>query len=1019
VLVGTRARREECVACHKQVFLAERIVVGFPGQLRHRTCFRCDRCAAQLTLASYYETEKGQFCCETCPDEERNVYSGEDNDDDELLSISKSAKEGECSSDSDASSDSDLEENTSLRYERRSRSRTPPPPSPRTLHRSRSKTPPPPSPRTVFLKESLQSSTTSPSDVVPPAKPPRSLIQDTYVSNFSEMSPALCGKNSQPPSLTLDNILTTTPISCDNAKGHETCQSCDTLDTGQNIQTDNTNIVASSISQNKLLPNSKSDMKNEMQKEIIIENKVKSVRAIFEDKIVKSVENDKDKHAAKFILIDDKSSVDLESNVKNLKPVKSEEANDLKNNKNHEFDEEKEPVAQKSSSDIVSTDMSVYSHSDDIFVDKPSLGLPDTVLVCNVVATSKDKLSSDSALESDASESHPVDTSEIPSIVISSDISIISDDKENQHGAISDSNIIVNNFDNKNTEDLDSNFDEKVDSKISSNLNRDIVDNLETKSDDNSSTEDSINAKSSNTEHMEASEKEYPDELNPFGSDDDESKVEKVRSVKEFSKEVDSSTELRIVSSANIDKKNVKATPFNPFDSDEDEAISEENKEKTAPENAKKKSLNPFWSDEEAEEESSPKKKVKPPRPPPPSLKYETMTKKKKYILPSSPYQDIHPPSPSLSSKSSSSDQSTLRLKKKLRQAPAPPSPALSTSLLSSSNETDEIKDEALSAKLQKDLRNHNSKLRGDGNHQRDDVSSPVSMKGTISTPKSERGEWRRKKGPAPSRPVPQKRAIRKLPMRQVAQELQDIEVKQTELERQGVILETAIRERTEGPSSIKSLPSESGSPNDSLSTSSEAEKSLQSLNSGTSTHPSMEVEDMILQLFELVNEKNELFRRQTELMYLKREKRLEEEHAELEYQIRCLMLKHPSERTEDDGKIEEELISRLLKVVEQRDAVVNCLEMERQREAIEDESIAKHMIKYQEKHVEGIDSDEERERVAKKKKKKLRLLKKKKKKEKDREKVSKVDADKDIDETEVKKKKKNWFKKSPLSSVI
>lgn len=29
------------------------------------------------------------------------------------------------------------------------------------------------------------------------------------------------------------------------------------------------------------------------------------------------------------------------------------------------------------------------------------------------------------------------------------------------------------------------------------------------------------------------------------------------------------------------------------------------------------------------------------------------------------------------------------------------------------------------------------------------------------------------------------------------------------------------------------------------------------------------EVEDLILQLFELVNEKNELFRRQAELMYL------------------------------------------------------------------------------------------------------------------------------------------------------
>lgn len=74
----------------------------------------------------------------------------------------------------------------------------------------------------------------------------------------------------------------------------------------------------------------------------------------------------------------------------------------------------------------------------------------------------------------------------------------------------------------------------------------------------------------------------------------------------------------------------------------------------------------------------------------------------------------------------------------------------------------------------------------------------------------------------------------------------------------------------------------------------------------------------------------------------------MEEEYAELEYQIRCLMLKPPSERSEADAKQEEDLIGRLVKVVEQRDAVVNCLEMERQREAIENESIATHMIKYQ-----------------------------------------------------------------------
>lgn len=116
---------------------------------------------------------------------------------------------------------------------------------------------------------------------------------------------------------------------------------------------------------------------------------------------------------------------------------------------------------------------------------------------------------------------------------------------------------------------------------------------------------------------------------------------------------------------------------------------------------------------------------------------------------------------------------------------------------------------------------------------------------------KSEAGEWKRKKGPAPPRPVPQKRALKKLPMKVIQQELQDIDIKQTELERQGVLLETQIRKRTEA--SAPPSPQEETAPN-----------------SGPPSSPnSIEVEDMIMQLFELVNEKNELFRRQTELMYL------------------------------------------------------------------------------------------------------------------------------------------------------
>ena len=48
-----------------------------------------------------------------------------------------------------------------------------------------------------------------------------------------------------------------------------------------------------------------------------------------------------------------------------------------------------------------------------------------------------------------------------------------------------------------------------------------------------------------------------------------------------------------------------------------------------------------------------------------------------------------------------------------------------------------------------------------------------------------------------------------------------------------------------------------------------------------------LQAEDLIVQLFDLVNEKNELFRRQTELMYMKRDHRLEEEHADTEHQER------------------------------------------------------------------------------------------------------------------------------------
>lgn len=61
-------RKDVCFVCGFPIFLAEKLVLAHVTY--HRTCFRCARCNNQLTIGNYYETEEGQYCCETCPDED-------------------------------------------------------------------------------------------------------------------------------------------------------------------------------------------------------------------------------------------------------------------------------------------------------------------------------------------------------------------------------------------------------------------------------------------------------------------------------------------------------------------------------------------------------------------------------------------------------------------------------------------------------------------------------------------------------------------------------------------------------------------------------------------------------------------------------------------------------------------------------------------------------------------------------------------------------------------------------------
>ncbi|XP_016997024.2 MICAL-like protein 1 [Drosophila takahashii] len=257
---------------------------------------------------------------------------------------------------------------------------------------------------------------------------------------------------------------------------------------------------------------------------------------------------------------------------------------------------------------------------------------------------------------------------------------------------------------------------------------------------------------------------------------------------------------------------------------------------------------------------------------------------------------------------------------------------------------------------------------------------------------KSTHGKWKRRKGPAPAVPIPPRKVLQRLPLQEIRHEFEIIAVQQLGLEKQGVILEKMIRDRCER--SLDAAETDGAESVDSEITNSK------------------EVEDLILQLFELVNEKNELFRRQAELMYLRRQHRLEQEQADIEHEIRVLMGQPEHNKTDSDKAHEEVLINRLVKVVEMRNEVIDSLETDRVREAREDMSIKNRLHIYNSEREEPVDpktADKSSKKLSKKERKKL-------KEENKLGKGRKSDLDKDVDESEPApalekiKKKRNLF---------
>ncbi|XP_035128266.1 MICAL-like protein 1 isoform X1 [Callithrix jacchus] len=106
--------------------------------------------------------------------------------------------------------------------------------------------------------------------------------------------------------------------------------------------------------------------------------------------------------------------------------------------------------------------------------------------------------------------------------------------------------------------------------------------------------------------------------------------------------------------------------------------------------------------------------------------------------------------------------------------------------------------------------------------------------------------------------------------------------------------------------------------------------------------------DDMLVDWFKLIHEKHLLVRRESELIYIFKQQNLEQRQADVEYELRCLLNKPEKDWTEEDRGREKVLMQELVTLIEQRNAIINCLDEDRQREEEEDKML-EAMIKKKE----------------------------------------------------------------------
>ncbi|KAI4499484.1 hypothetical protein M0802_005380 [Mischocyttarus mexicanus] len=907
--VGSRLgmRRDPCASCGLPVFLAEKLVIGHAAY--HRTCFRCARCGHQLMPDNYYETEEGQYCCETCPDEERTFLSTSTSSSVSLLANRRLDNFTDKSSGEQEDEEEEEEE-----------------------------------------KEEEEEVEVEPEEEV------RQVEEVEEKGNMADI---------------VDNRV--------SGYGHRRSLSDEEKTErkmGLELKDDEEVVIARKRSVDAQIPDLISQT-SRMRLDFMASQ-------LFSEKNVETRENDNNNDDD-----NDDSTIKKIFAVEDIEELRDEddEKKNINNNK------KKEDFCTVESTNLDDGQPRPRSSSiEDTKNSKEEANLlpKSESIICTRSNCSATTPSKDDTTTLSLSDSNKV---QIPSPPV----------RANRRNNVPKEEIVKS--------PISVSTDHRDDSRIHDTL-----------------VDESVDSVTFLTAHGNdpCTSEQYPEELNPFKSD--EENEEEYHSV------------------SNVDQ-NISKISKNPFDDDivnEEENDDDDDDEK---DKIKKKgvlplpaskptvlpakrrltapliSLNPFSSDEEDEQESDTENKrglVVPgtvPIPKPRTItstgelgltprksdlnrksvyaSNSSITSSESISTPGGTYRKKKPaplpptakelfPSPGYRSVSPRTTPRTRKTK------PAPPPPIATSTPNESVNapllleestiiQADDIADTRVN--MWEDQKNN----KDEANRNRQSLTSVtcvVESSQFKSYPdKSVQGKWKRKKGPAPPRPTPHRRKIKVMSMKDVKLELDEIELQQQGLERQGVRLEQLIRDKCEtGPRADES--------------------SL-----------SMDVEELILELFALVNEKNELFRRQAELMLLRRQQRLEEEHADVEYQIRCLMCQPEATKTDFDKQREEALIQRLVEIVERRNEIVECLEMDRKRAVEEDKSINKHMGLFAARNKSDATNSNNDYSPNSSKTKKNKI--KEKIKEKKFKKLSKKDADKDVDETEVKLKRHNkrkWF---------